>query len=48
VLAVLLLREGLTPLQLAGSACVLAAIAVASGAIPISGRAAGARGTLRS
>ncbi len=48
VLAVLLLGEGLTPLQLAGSACVLAAIAVASGAIPISGRAAGARGTLRS
>lgn len=39
VLALVLLGQGLTPLQLVGGACVLAAIAVASGAFGMPGRA---------
>jgi drug/metabolite transporter (DMT)-like permease len=48
VLALVLLGQGLTPLQLLGGAFVLAAIAVASGAFGMPGRAANGRITLRS
>ena len=48
VLALVLLGQGLTPLQLLGGACVLAAIAVASGAFGMPGRASGGGITLRS
>ncbi len=46
VLALVLLGQGLTPLQLVGAACVLAAIAAASGALGFLGRADAAGRTL--